>query len=148
MIGISTRVVEVAASRELRRSVLRPAFPVGSVLPGDDQAAVVSIAGYAGESLLSACLIFPERCWWLPEQPGWRLRSMATEPAARGTGAGTAVVRAAAAHARDQGAEVLWCEARESAVGFYLRNGWQLHGERFSTGYGPHRYMWTDLRAS
>lgn len=73
---------------------------------------------------------------------------MATDPAARGTGAGTVVVRAAAEEVRKRAAEVLWCEARESAVGFYLHCGWLLHGERFSTDYGPHRYMWLDLAAA
>jgi len=70
---------------------------------------------------------------------------MATDPAARGTGTGRAVLAAAAETARDHGAELLWCEAREPAVGFYQRCGWQVHGERFSKELEPHRYMWIEL---
>jgi len=70
---------------------------------------------------------------------------MATLPEARGTGAGTVVVRGAVELARTNGGELLWCEARESAVGFYLRSGWQLWGEGFRTDHGPHRYMWIEL---
>jgi hypothetical protein len=57
--SISVRQVTAAESRELRRSVLRPGLPSGSVLPGDDEPGVVHLAAYDGDNLLSACLIFP-----------------------------------------------------------------------------------------
>jgi GNAT superfamily N-acetyltransferase len=145
MAEMTVRLVDAAHTRELRRSVLRPHFAPDDEMPGDEHADALHVAAFAGSSLASACLIFPEPCPWQPGRPAWRLRSMATDPAARGTGAGTAVARLAAETAKDRGAELLWCEARESAVSFYLRCGWQLHGERFSTGYGPHRYMWLEL---
>lgn len=145
MAELSARVVDPDLTRQLRRTVLRPRFSPDQPLPGDDQPGAVHLGVFDGSSLVSACLIFPQACEWQPGRPAWRLRSMATDPAARGTGAGTAVARAAAEVARERGGELLWCEARESAVGFYLRCGWQLHGQRFSTDYGPHRYMWLPL---
>lgn len=145
MTGLTVLAVDGRQSRELRRSVLRPQFSPEEALPGDDLPYTIHLAAFEGPSLVSTCLVFPESCGWQPDRPAWRLRSMATDPAARGTGAGRAVLHAASATARDHGAEVLWCEAREAAVGFYQRCGWQLHGERFTTDYGPHRYMWIDL---
>ena len=144
MAELTVRVVEADRSRQLRRSVLRPNLPPDALLPGDDLVDPVHLGAFAGDELVSACFVYAESCAWQPGRPAWRLRSMATEPAGRGTGAGTAVLRAAVEFARSHGAELLWCEAREQAVGFYLRNGWQLHGERFQTDYGPHRYMWID----
>jgi GNAT superfamily N-acetyltransferase len=145
MAELTVRIVEAAHSRELRRSVLRPQFAPGSMLPGDDEPGSVHLGAFDGSTLVSACAVFPQSCPWQPGRPAWRLRSMATEPTARGTGAGSAVLRSAAGVARGHGAEVLWCQARVPAVGFYLRCGWQLHGELFHTDYGPHRYMWTEL---
>ncbi len=145
MAELSVRVVEPGVTRQLRRSVLRPTFLPGQPLPGDDLPDAVHLGAFDGSSLVSACLIFPQACAWQPGRPAWRLRGMATDPAARGTGAGTAVADAAAEVARERGAELLWCEAREPAVSFYQRRGWQLHGERFATDYGPHRYMWIEL---
>lgn len=45
------------------------------------------------------------------------------------------------------GAEVLWCNARVGALGFYLRLGFATIGEEFEiAGIGPHFVMWRDLR--
>jgi GNAT superfamily N-acetyltransferase len=145
MTELTVLVVDGLQSRELRRSVLRPRLSPDAPLPGDDLPDAIHLGAFDGSSLLSTCFVSAESCHWQPDRPAWRLRSMATDPGARGTGAGRAVLRAAAATARSHGAELLWCGAREDAVGFYQRCGWQLHGERFTTEYGPHRYMWIDL---
>jgi GNAT superfamily N-acetyltransferase len=145
MAELTVKTVEAAHSRELRRSVLRPHLAPGSVLPGDDEPGSVHLAAFDGSTLVSACAVFPQSCAWQPGRPAWRLRSMATDPTVQGTGAGAAVLRSATEVARAHGAEVLWCQAREPAVGFYLRAGWRLYGERFDTDYGPHRYMWIEL---
>lgn len=128
--------------------MLRPQLPVGAPMPGDDLAGVVHLGAFSGSTLASACLIFPEECPWRPGEPAWRLRSMASAPELRGHGFGALVLAEAARTAQDRSAEILWCLARESAVGFYLRYGWQAHGELFDTDLGPHQRMWLDLPAS
>ena len=114
-------------------------------MPGEDQPGVVHLGAYDGEELLSACLIFPEPCPWLPGEHAWRLRGMATDPQRRGTGAGSAILREASRIAVADGATVLWCLARETAVGFYLRHGWTAFQTLFDTDLGPHQRMWLRL---
>lgn len=142
-------MIEGQLSRELRRSVLRPTYPVGAPLPGDDQADVVHLGTFAvtgtDRVLACACLIFPQPCPWLPAAEAWRLRSMATEPAWRMMGAGSKILSAARQIVRDAGAEVLWCHAREPAIPFYRKNGFIEFGELFDTELGPHRRMWLEL---
>jgi GNAT superfamily N-acetyltransferase len=70
---------------------------------------------------------------------------MATEPRRRGTGAGAAVLRESERIARADGAALMWCLARVTAVGFYLRHGWTTFGEVFDTDLGPHQRMWLQL---
>ena len=121
------RVAEVdgATTRELRRVVLRPHLAPGATLPGDDRADVVHVAAVDDDGrLLGACLVFPEPCPWRPERPAWILRSMAVDPAVRGGGIGRAVLAGAVDLARSGGAALLWCHARETAVGFWHANGW------------------------
>jgi GNAT superfamily N-acetyltransferase len=142
---LAVRQISAAESRELRRSVLRPGQPSGTEQPGEDQPGVVHIGAYDGEDLLSACLIFPEPCPWLPDEPAWRLRGMATDPQRRGAGAGTAVLHEAERVARAAGASLLWCQARETAIGFYLRHGWTPFSTLFDTEIGPHQRMWLRL---
>lgn len=145
----TVEVIQDQLSSELRRSVLRPHYAVGATLPGDDEPGVVHLGAFveAGEDrvLASACLIFPEQCPWLPEATGWRLRSMATDPAWRGSGAGSQILSAAKQISADAGATVLWCQARQPAIAFYRRNGFAEFGELFDTELGPHRRMWTRL---
>jgi GNAT superfamily N-acetyltransferase len=145
MTGLIVREIDAQRGRELRRLALRPHLPPQAALPGDELPEAIHLAAFDGSNLVSTCLIFAEPCDWQPGRPAWRLRSMATEPAARGTGAGRAVLHAAAETARRHGAELLWCRAREVATGFYQACGWQLHGERFDTESGPHWYMWIEL---
>jgi GNAT superfamily N-acetyltransferase len=142
---LSVRQIPATESRELRRSVLRPGMPSGVEQPGEDQPGVVHLGAYDGKTLLSACLIFPERCPWLPGEHAWRLRGMATHPQHRGSGAGTAILREARRIAIADGATVLWCLARETAVGFYRRHGWTAFQTVFDTDLGPHLRMWLRL---
>ena len=143
--SLSVRQVTAADSRELRRSVLRPSWPSGSVLPGDDEPGVVHLAAYDGNNLLSACLIIPEECPWLPGEHAWRLRGMATDPQRQGLGAATAVLDEAVRIATADSATALWCLARATAVDFYRRNGWTAFQTVFDTDLGPHLRMWLRL---
>ncbi len=139
-------------TRELRRVVLRPHLPPGSPMPGDgpDVVHIGALDTLNSGALASTCVIFAEP-WPGPELPevdastGWRLRGMATDPALRGAGAGAAVLIGAQDYARERSCQVLWCQARESAVGFYLRAGWQGVGELFATEIGPHLLMYRTL---
>jgi GNAT superfamily N-acetyltransferase len=143
--SLSVRRIRASESRELRRSVLRPGMPSGSGQPGEDQPGVVHVGAFEGEDLRSTCLIFPEPCPWLPGEHAWRLRGMATEARHRGSGAGTAVLHEAERIARADGATVMWCLARVTAAGFYLRSGWTTYEAVFDTDLGPHQRMWLRL---
>lgn len=145
----AVEVVDPARTRELRRSVLRPALGPDDPLPGDDLPGAVHLGAVGADgTVLCTCFVYPDPCPWLPERTGaWHLRQMATEPAHRGQGFGAAVVRAATEHARALGAPVLWCHARETATGFYARLGFRAQGPVFTDERHtiPHRSMWLDL---
>lgn len=73
----------------------------------------------------------------------WQLRGMATHPDHRGKGAGRALVERALDHLREQGADVLWCNARLVAVPFYERLEFRIEGPLFEIpGIGGHHVMW------
>jgi ribosomal protein S18 acetylase RimI-like enzyme len=67
---------------------------------------------------------------------------MATERAVQGTGLGRALVLGCADFARQQGAHVLWCNARTYAAGFYRKLGFEVVGSEFDIpDVGPHYRM-------
>lgn len=146
---VRVAVVDEASTRDLRRRVLRPQLPPDAPLPGDDLPDGVHLAALGDDgSVLCTCFVYADACPWLPERVGWRLRQMATDERHRGTGLGRAVVGLAVDLAVDRGGEVLWCNARQVAAGFYARCGFVGHGAIFTDEQHPipHRRMARLLR--
>jgi GNAT superfamily N-acetyltransferase len=142
-------VIDPAATRELRRTVLRPHLSADDPLPGDELVAGAHIGAVDEDgAVVGTCFVFPEPCPWLPDAAGaWHLRQMATAPDRRGEGIGAAVLAAAVEHACSQGAPLVWCHARETAVSFYANHGFRSYGEVFidSEHPIPHLRMWREL---
>jgi GNAT superfamily N-acetyltransferase len=55
----------------------------------------------------------------------YQLRFMAVDADAQGHGYGARVLSAAEEALRDLGAEQLWANARDTALGFYTATGWE-----------------------
>ena len=65
---------------------------------------------------------------------------MATDPAVRGTGAGRALVVEGLARVAARGGDLVWCDARVAAAGFYERMGFAVVTERVrQAGHRPAR---------
>lgn len=145
---VRVEVVDQSRTRELRRSVLRPQLSVEDALPGDELTDGAHLGAVDDDGTVACtCFVYPDPCPWLPGRPAWHLRQMATLPGRRGEGLGRAVVEAAAAHVRAAGAQVLWCDARETARGFYATVGFAEHGDVFTDEAHPipHVRMWREL---
>ena len=77
-----------------------------------------------------------------------QVRQVVVVPQVQGQGLGRALMSAIEARAAEQGARVLWLNARHTAFGFYEANGWTFSGPLFEselTGI-PHREMRKRLR--
>jgi GNAT superfamily N-acetyltransferase len=93
------------------------------------------------------CLsLLAEACPDLPERAAWRLRGMAVRRDSHRRGIGSALIAAAAAAAGQQRIDLIWCNARTSALPFYRAVGWRAIGEEFLTDTGiPHYRALLDL---
>lgn len=60
-----------------------------------------------------------------------RLRKFATDASYQNRGLGSAMLRYIMSSLREAGVEYLWCDARESALGFYQRFDMYKSSERF-----------------
>lgn len=132
---IRVGIIDAADSRELRRRILRPHLRLTDVLPGDDRPDATHLAAVdEDETVLSACVLHSAPCTWRDDEAAanaWRLMQMATAPEARGRGIGGLVVDAAVDHLIRIGVPLVWCHARERAVPFYARHGFEGYGELF-----------------
>jgi GNAT superfamily N-acetyltransferase len=142
-------VVDEGRTRELRRAVLRPNLAPGAPLPGDELTGGVHLAALDdNDTVVGTCFVYPDPCPWQPERDGaWHLRQMATADGLRGRGIGGAVAEAAIEYVTAQGAQLLWCNAREPAVPFYRRHGFVPHGAVHIDHEVAHQHMWRELSA-
>jgi GNAT superfamily N-acetyltransferase len=133
---IEVRPLPPAETRQLRQRVLRPHQSVEE-LAGDEPPGAVAFGAFSNGALVAVGLVGPDG------EPGdWRVRGMATEPHARGQGAGTRVLDALVRYAIDHGATRLWCNARTPALGLYKRAGFVVASEEFEPPHiGPHYRM-------
>lgn len=146
------RVVPLTATatHDLRRRVLREGRRDAEVrFPEDEHDGAFHLGAVDGHGQVVAVAT------WLPDgtplRPGlraFRLRGMAVDPAWQGRGVGNAVFEAGLVELRRRRAEVLWANARDSALDFYRRRGMEVVGEGFlAAGAIPHHVVVLDLDA-
>lgn len=70
-----------------------------------------------------------------------RLRKFATCSDFQGRGIGTAVIAFTLEQLKTKGVDYFWCDARETAIGFYQRFGMTVSGERFIKSDVPYFKM-------
>jgi GNAT superfamily N-acetyltransferase len=144
-----TALVPVEEIFALRWAVLRTGMPrETAVYPEDSRGDVFHIAAYDDEGAVRGCVTFfpdplPAFGWGDP-QPGeggraYRFRGMGSASEVRGQGFGAAALKAGLRECAARGAEVVWCNGRTSATGFYEHTGFTAIGEEFMLEpSGPH----------
>lgn len=140
--------VAVGATIDLRNRVLREGAPDSAAWSALDVVGSATFAAYQADRThdpepIATVTVQPEGCPWRPgARTPWRLRGMATADEWRGRGVGRRALDVAIAHVADQGAGLLWCNARIGAVAFYERAGFVIEGDEFEVaGIGAHRPM-------
>ncbi|MDJ0344654.1 GNAT family N-acetyltransferase [Streptomyces sp. H10-C2] len=135
-----TAVVPVEEIFALRWAVLRTGLPRESaVYPEDSREPAFHIAAYDDEGAVQACVTFFPDPLRGEGAAAYRFRGMGSAPEVRGQGYGAAVLRAGLVEATARGAELVWCNGRTSAQGFYEHLGFTVTGEEFVIEpSGPH----------
>jgi GNAT superfamily N-acetyltransferase len=142
------REIGALDAHPLRRTVLRRGIDKPDVhYPQDDDPASFHLGAYDGDTLVAVASFTPASTTWRDGAVAWQLRGMAVADDQQGAGVGTAIIDAAKARVRAAGASVLWCNARDTALGFYERMGFTVFGDGFVTPDSglPHHVMVCDL---
>jgi GNAT superfamily N-acetyltransferase len=129
------RVEEVPAeaTHALRWGVLRNRRPGAAVaFPEDARPGAFHLAVSDDEGAILAVASFsPEPTPYRPGRAAVHLRGMAVDPPFQRHGLGRMLVTAVIDRLRRDDVGVLWCNARDSAAGFYARLGFETVGEGF-----------------
>lgn len=115
--------ISAADTLPVRQMALWPDHPMSaSQVDGDDDA--LHFGGFVADQLICVASLFPEG-------DSIRLRKFATHPEFQGQGAGSLMVRHLLAEATARGHTLFWFDARETALPFYVRFGFETKGARF-----------------
>jgi GNAT superfamily N-acetyltransferase len=95
--------------------------------------------------LIGVATLFPSP---RPDDPdAWQLRGMAVLPEHQGQGIGGALLAAGARLVKEAGGSQVWAHARNTALGFYERQGWKVVGDTYEYGVMrlPHHLVMLEL---
>jgi thiamine transport system ATP-binding protein len=140
------RVIELspAQTHDLRRRVLREGRDDADVVfDGDDEESTLHLGAVdAGGTLVGVSTWLWRPC---PIDAGpcdCQLRGMAVDRSRQGDGIGGVLLAAGVERALAAGATAVWANARDTALGFYARNGFGVIGDGYvdtATGLPHHR---------
>ena len=142
------REITASDTHALRREVLRGGNPASDVrFEQDDDPDTFHLGAFADGELVATATFTPAETPYRSGVQAWQLRGMAVDATHQGQGIGAQILAAAADRLRARGVHVLWCNARDTALGFYDGLGFIVHGEGFVTGDSglPHHVMVLDL---
>jgi GNAT superfamily N-acetyltransferase len=121
------RRVQAVALLDLRRRVLRADNPESSVEDvRDDESDALHFGGFLGDRLVASASWFPSDPPMNKELRSYQLRYMAIDYDVQGRGYGASMLETAFEALRACGAQQLWANARDTALGFYVATGWSV----------------------
>jgi GNAT superfamily N-acetyltransferase len=142
------REITARDAHPLRRAVLRGGDAASDVhYPQDDDPASFHLGVDDDGELVGIASFTPAETPYRSGVRAWQLRGMAIAPTHQGQGLGAALLADAVKRVRAESAHVLWCNARDTALGFYDGLGFIVHGDGFVTPDSglPHHVMVLDL---
>ena len=128
------RVEEVPAeaTHDLRWRILRGSRPGAAVVfPEDSRPGAFHLAVRHDGTILAVASFSAEPTPYRPGRAAVHLRGMAVDWTFQQHGLGRLLVTAVVDRLRAGGVDVLWCNARDSAGGFYARLGFEVVGDGF-----------------
>jgi [ribosomal protein S5]-alanine N-acetyltransferase len=132
-------------TRVLRFKVLWPHKPdvESCVIDIDHRSDAIHLGACKDGEIVGVCSLFEMSTPKLSDVRQYRLRAMATDPDVRGSGAGRMLVEEALRIVKSGGYNVLWCDARAVALGFYEKLGFSVIDEWYEVPIiGPHKLMY------
>lgn len=119
---------------DIRHKMLRSHLPhkEDARFPGDeDEDQSFHLGGFVDSKLVSVASFYFERNPEIEDEYQYRLRGMATLPDHQHQGISSELLKMAFPIIKQNMCSVLWCNARQGAVGFYEKVGFEKQGDHF-----------------
>jgi ribosomal protein S18 acetylase RimI-like enzyme len=141
------REISAEETLPIRQAVLREGKPFEKcVFEGDKRADTFHFGIFEKEKLLGILSLIANKNPFFDSKNQYQLRGMAVLPEAQGRGLAKMLLKKSEERLSKEKTEILWCNAREKAVGFYAKHQFEIHGNAFEIpGIGTHFLMYKNL---
>lgn len=117
----------------VRHPILRAGHPIEScVFDGDNLETTFHIGIFLEEKLLGVCSFFKNNHLSFSEKEQYQLRGMAILESHQKQGLGQLLLKHGENILKTKHTNLVWCNARETATHFYIKNGYKIIGEAFN----------------
>lgn len=141
--AVEIKQINAKDTQDIRHRVLRPEQPESNAIyPNDDLEGTFHLGAFENDVLIGIASFYPEKSAIIMNSTQYRIRGVAAERGMRLKGVGSALLAAGEAEIWHHNAEIIWCNARIVAVGFYEKHGYRKVGKSFVIpGIGEHYLM-------
>lgn len=149
--GLSISTVSVEQTYPLRHKILRPHQPIEACkYLGDHEVSTHHYAADFHDHTVGILSVYSQAHSQLikefPKSKPVQFRAMATDKTMRGKGVAAHLLRYAEQQARKEGYDLIWCNARVEALGFYEKQQYVSYGPLFDIpDIGPHQVLYKHL---
>ncbi|MFI1771684.1 GNAT family N-acetyltransferase [Thalassobellus citreus] len=129
----SIKIINAKDTYQVRLPVLRAGKPIEScVFDGDNLNTTIHIGVFVKNELIGVCSFFKNNQDLISEDSQYQLRGMAILETFQSFGFGKTILNYGELYLNNKGINTIWCNAREIAVNFYKKNGYQITGSPFN----------------
>ena len=132
----------------VRHIVLRAGKPIESCqFNGDELGSTLHFGYYLNNQIIGVISLFEIDNSHFIAQKSFQIRGMAVLPTFQRQGVGVALMKEAEKFCATQKADLIWFNARTTAVGFYQKMGYEIVGSEFEINeVGPHFLMFKKFK--
>lgn len=145
----ATKIISSEETYPLRLNVLWPHLNELNEcgIDVDEKEGTFHVGAFKDDELVAIGTFLIENNLQFNYHKQYRLRAMASAPEVRGGNFGKCVIDFAIDKLKQEGIELLWCDAREVALGFYEKMGFEVTGDFYEVrNIGPHKLMYYELQ--
>jgi ribosomal protein S18 acetylase RimI-like enzyme len=147
ILNYTIKHITALETHEVRHPVLREGKPIEScVFIGDNLKTTIHLGLFSKEKPIGVCSFLKNKHHSIPHYNQFQLRGMAVLNEFQGKGLGQLLLKHGESELKKRKTKFLWCNARETAVRFYKKCGFEIIGEPFDIeSVGLHYAMYKTL---
>lgn len=140
------KIISTEETFPLRIEILRKGIARDFHFVGDDDKGTFHIGAFSDNECVGIASCMLKSHTLFTSKKVYQLRGMAIKKDIQNSGVGKEIILKTVEILENKNCKTVWCNARESALGFYEKMGFRIIGERFQIPkVGPHFVMYKNL---